>query len=162
MDHPEVKKDLRQAKIIVLRFLKYRLRSEWEIREKLKAKEFSDDVIRATVESFQKISLIDDRLFARGWIRSRLNKPFGITRIRRELTQKKVAADIINDELSQAREDYQETEALRALAQRRMKQYRDLAKPQKQRRLFFYLTRRGFPFESVQKIVKEMTSDDDR
>ncbi len=148
--------NLRKAKETVYRLLKYRPRSEEEIRRKLKLKKFTDDVVEQTVEYFKKYQFIDDRLFARSWVKSRLHKPLGLTRIRFELRTKGVAEDIIKEELDNFFDPETEFESVLSLARRRMTKYKNVEPLKRKRRLFEYLARRGFNSETIQKVLRKL------
>jgi len=150
------KKKVNKARFIVYSLLKYRLRSEREIRNKLKLKKFSEDIIDDTVTYFAQLGLIDDRQFATRWIASRLNKPFGARRIQHELIDKGIERNIVEDEIKHAQESCCEEDIVFDLArQRRMKL--EGVDPQKiKQRLFGYLSRRGFSPEAIYKAINRL------
>jgi len=141
--------ELTRAKQVVFRILKYRPRSKQETIEKLKAKNFSDEIIHETISYFTRIGELNDQRFAVGWVRSRLNKPLGIRRIRTELKHKGIADAIIRHALEEAAEGYKESETVLTLARRRLRQYRNLESTTAKRRLYHYLIRRGFDHHTV-------------
>ncbi len=143
-----------KAKAIVYRFLKFRIRSEQEIITKLKDKAFDNAIIEPVIAFFKKAGLIDDAIFTKAWIVSRLAKPIGVRRIRQELKEKGVADQIVNEQIAKLTSDYDELQAAQKLAQKRMKVYQKLDKTTQQRRLEGYLLRRGFSTETVYKIIK--------
>ena len=96
----EEKKQLFKAKNTVYQLLKYRPRSEKEIYDKLTEKNFSKNIIDNIISYFKDVELINDNLFTRGWISSRLTKPYGLTRIRYELKQKGIKKEIIKQEIA--------------------------------------------------------------
>ena len=146
-----------KAKTAVFRFLKIRLRSEQEIAEKLKIKKFDKNIIKETIRYFKDIELINDRVFAKAWIRSRLNKPFGFGRIKNELKTKGVAEDILQEEFENIKsDDYQESEIVLKAAQRRASVYKNVDPLKLKQRLLGYLTRRGFSSESIYKALKKI------
>lgn len=153
---PPASATLAKAKIVVERLFKFRPRSEFEIRSKLKDKGFGGEVIDQTVFYFQKLGVIDDTVFAKGWIQSRLNKPFGIRRIKEELKLKGVDSEIIATRLDEAKTNYDEIEAVQKTVEKRLKSYRNLNPQQKKQRLFGYLSRRGFSSESIYKTLKQL------
>ena len=144
---------LAESKKAIFRLLKYRPRSENEIRIKLRDKEFSPDIIQQTVEYFKKIGAINDQQFAIGWIRSRLNKPLGAYRIGRELRQKGIDDDMIAATLADASQDYDEDAAVVSLAQKRLKKYKAIDPLAARRRLYGYLARRGFSNGAIMKAL---------
>jgi len=144
---------LRKARDTVFRLLKIRYRSEKEIREKLKRKNFSAPIIEQTIQYFKDLELINDRQFAQKWISSRLGKPFGLNRIRFELKDKGIDADILQQELKEATRNYPETEIATALAKRQAAKYENIAKIKVKQRLYGYLARRGFSSTAINKAL---------
>ena len=150
------KRESARAKQIAYRLFRYRPRSEYEIIEKLKSKDLSEGTIKETVAYLRRIQLLDDRLFARGWISSRLRKPVGLYRIRQELKQKGIDDSIIQEECARAIDSYDEINTLKTLCQRRWKQYKHLPKLKARQRLYAYLMRRGFSADAVYKMIKDI------
>ena len=145
------------AKRSAFHFLKIRDRSEKEIRTQLNKKKFSQETIEQTVQYLKKLELINDRQFARDWIRMRLQKPFGLRRIFFELkTLKGVSEEILKEEMSVGSKEYSPDEALAALVQKRVSKYKNLDEPKRKRRVFEYLIRRGFDLEQVKKVVERL------
>ena len=145
-----------RAREAVYRLLKFRNRSEKEIRERLAKKNFSPDIIETTITYFREMELLDDRQFAREWIRSRLKKPFGTRRIRMELKQKGVGADIIAEEIAATAAEQNEDDVVLDLATERFSRYAHLDKPKRKRRLFEYLARRGFQTGSIVRAIHQL------
>ena len=144
------------ARNAAFRLLKLRPRSEHEIRQKLKQKNFTDDIIEHTIQYLTKIQLLDDRRFTKAWVNSRLARPFGLNRIRQELKIKGRDNTIIQEELSTAKETFTEDETVLELAQRRFKRYRNIERIKAKRRTFEYLVRRGFSGAAISKAVRQL------
>ena len=68
---PQKLRTIKEAKQVVYRLLKIRIRSEKEIREKLTQKEFDQPTVDQTLDFFRQTHFVDDRVFARKWIESR-------------------------------------------------------------------------------------------
>lgn len=147
---------LADAKRIVFRFLKFRPRSEKEVVDKLADKGFTPGTIDPAMEFFRTKKFLDDQMFARGWITSRLKKPFGMTRIRRELKQKGISDEIINQETPLALLEYDEVAAAAELAKHRLAKYKGIDKLKAKRRIYEYLIRRGFGFNTVARVVNQL------
>lgn len=147
---------LANAKTAVFRYLKYRPRSEREIVEKLRGKDFSEEIIQQTVSYFKRIGSLNDAQFACLWTRSRLNKPFGIRRIRMELKYKGVNDELITHALDEATQDYEEHETILRLAKQRLRKYQHVDKRTARRRLYDYLARRGFNSGAIVKALNEI------
>ena len=147
-----------KAKSAVFRLLKIRSRSEQEVKDKLKQKGFDEHVIGQAIRYFKDLELIHDRQFAKGWIASRLNKPFGSHRIRLELKQKGIDDDIIDEELTKALESYSEEEVVLSLLKKRVVKYKNVPPLKLKQRLYNYLARRGFNAEVIYRSLKRYDS----
>ncbi|MDP2941399.1 MAG: regulatory protein RecX [Candidatus Omnitrophota bacterium] len=144
---------LARARDYAFLLLKFRQRSEQEIREKLKRKKFSPEIIRETVIFLKEKAFLDDQIFAREWISSRLKRPLGIRRIRQELKLKGVPDKIIQSEIEQAGQDYREEAVVEAIAQEKAQRLKGLDPQKAKRRIYGYLLRRGFSPDSVSEAV---------
>jgi regulatory protein len=88
-----------------LRFLEARSRSVEEVRRRLADAGYRPEMIAATLERLTAIGLLDDELFARGWIESRDRaRPRGEMALRRELSQRGVGGAEITAALTGRRE----------------------------------------------------------
>lgn len=145
-----------KARRVVERLIKIRLRSEYELTVRLREKRISPLTITKILNHLKRLGLLDDVLFARAWIASRMNKPFGLRRIRWELNLKGVSEDIIEQEIVRAAGDYDEQEAVSKIVKRRLRQYEGIPKVKMKHRLFGYLSRRGFSSHSIYKTLREI------
>ncbi|MBU4333274.1 MAG: recombination regulator RecX, partial [Candidatus Omnitrophica bacterium] len=150
-----------KAKNIVYQLLNFRERSEKEIRDKLNTKGISGNIIGNCINYFKDLDLINDRQFAKKWINYRLNKPFGISRIRMELKQKGVKSDILEEELAHSQDNFDELSIVIELAQRRLEKYKNIDDQKARQRLYGYLTRRGFSGNSIRKTLTELFKNHD-
>ena len=149
-----VKDTFEQAKGYISRLLKIRFRSEKEVRDKSRQKGFSEPTVDEAVGYFKAIGLVDDRQFTRKWIASRLNKPFGIHRIRFELKEKGITPDLIKEELEQAMSEYSEIDVVARLAKHQALKHRDIPREKVKQRVYGYLLRRGFNPAIVMKAIQ--------
>ncbi len=149
----EDKGDIAKAKSAALRLVKFRARSEKEIRDKLTSKSFDPAVIDQVITSLKESRIIDDDLFARLWVESRIKKPLGIGRLRQELRRKGIEGAIIEKVLERARENYDEDAVIRGIIGRRSRQMADLPADKAKARLFGYLVRRGYPKDRVMEAI---------
>ena len=113
-----VKDTFEQAKGYIFLLLKIRFRSERKSVISRARRGFSEPTVDEAVGYFKAIGLVDDRQFTRKWIASRLNKPFGIHRIRFELKEKGITPELMKEELEQAMTDYSEADVVANLAKR--------------------------------------------
>ncbi len=149
--------DYKKAITAAQRLLKVRIRSEAELKERLKRKGFDEDVIVRVVSYFKDIGIIDDRKFARLWIEWRLAKPFGRARIKRELQQKGIDEFIIEDELSAAMQgSYNENDVVARLVKKQINRYKRFPIEKIKQRLYGYLLRRGFGSCAIGKVLNKI------
>lgn len=145
-----------KARAYAFLLLKFRLRSENELRARLKQKGFSAELAESTVNFLKDKEFIDDRVFARGWVSSRLKRPLGLRKIRQELVQKGLAKEVIQEALAQANEDYPESQIVSQLAKQRFSKLKSIAPLKAKARVYGYLMRRGFAPDIIQEAMKEL------
>lgn len=148
--------DFLKAKKFSFRLLKVRGRSENEIRERLRQKEFSGPIIEQTLQYLHQMRLVDDRQFAKEWISTRGERSFGLRRIASELKQKGVADEIISEELERLRDSRPEEKIICALAKEQMKRCQDIDKERARQRVFQYLAHRGFNPEIIEETLRKL------
>ena len=151
----EDKNALDKARKIINHLLKIRLRSENEVRQRLKQKNVSPEIIETTMDEFKKIDLINDRYFARMWINDRLAKPLGAVRIAYELKTKGVSEEIYKEELEEILSVFDEESIALKLAEKRAQLYKKIDRLKRRHRLYGFLSRRGFHQKIIQKIIQK-------
>ena len=156
MNNTNNEEGIRKAKIIVYQLLKFRMRSEQELRDKLRLKNLPTPIAEQTICYFKELELIDDAVFARQWTYSRMKKPFGLGRIRLELQKKGIDAAIIDKVLTEAGHQYDELAVVTPLAQHRASAYSNVSPDKIRQRVYGYLLRRGFSTSSVIKALKSI------
>jgi len=135
--------------------LKFRLRSEKELLQRLRQKGFSEELCHDTVNFLKDREFIDDRIFAKGWVSSRLRRPFGLRRIRQELVQKGLDKEIIEETFVQAKEDYDEAGIVRKLAGQRFSKLKGIEPLKAKQRVYAYLMRRGFSPDLIGDVLNK-------
>lgn len=143
-----------KSKDKALRFLSYRQRSHKEIEDKLKKEGFSQQIINRTIEFLKSYNLIDDLTFAKNFMtdKSNINK-YGPERIKYELYMKGIPEDIINKVMDEYDDEY--SVALE-LAKKKIKSYKDDDRNAIYRKLGGFLQRKGFSYECISKILREL------
>jgi regulatory protein len=127
-------------------YLSYRPRSEAEIRQWLHRRSFTNEVAEKAIAKLREQNLIDDFGFAQFWTHNRLSfKPKSKRLIKKELRDKKVAAEIIE----QVTNDIDDEEIAYKLGSSRMPSLAYLDYPDFYRRLSGYLAYRGFSYRVI-------------
>lgn len=131
-----------------------RIRSEWELLDYLKRKEYEEPVRAEVVNRLRDRGYVNDEDFARRWVDNRrLLKSISKRRLGLELRQKRVADDIIKSVLEADETD--ETEVLRELIAKKQKQ----TKYQDNSKLMQYLVRQGFQYGQIKSAMDESKAD---
>jgi regulatory protein len=152
------KEGLLSARNTALRYLSYRPRTEREIRDKLREKEFADDEIARVLADLKNAGLVNDAEFAKMFIRNALTrKPVG----RALLKQKMFLLGLTRENIDPALAEFEAETDVTAIAIEAGRTYlrkapvpRSREQRQKIRnRLSGFLIRRGFAWDVVRKAV---------
>ena len=124
-----------------------RLRSEREIRDYARRKQWASDNTQRVIDRLRDRGYLNDRVFAESFARARQNAGrYSRRRIEMDLRKKGVSQTIIQEVLHEEVSDY---DALRKLVAKRAKRYDDEAK------LKAYLLRAGFNYDDINRALAE-------
>ncbi|MCL2735523.1 MAG: recombination regulator RecX [Propionibacteriaceae bacterium] len=150
--------DLDHARQIALRRLTVRARSSWELRQDLVRNRVVDDVADQIVARFLEVGLLDDADFAREWVvQRRGSKSLSRARLSRELAQKGIPPQIIDQALEEAGDS--ETEVALEWARRRARSMAGKDRQTLIRRLSAQVERRGFSPAVVRHVVLQVVDE---
>lgn len=150
-----------RAKNNAYMLLRSRPRSELEITTRLRLKGYGDEVVAGVVADLKRTGDIDDEKFARFWIESRMHSnPVGDVVLRHELKQKGVADPIIEATLEEKAANYDEYGVAFSMADERFERLKKLDRRKATKRLYDFLLRRGFKFDTVQKVIEKIINED--
>jgi len=154
------------ARRVALRFLATRPRTEKEIRSKLESKEFGEEEIRKTLADLAAAHLVDDLEFTRAFLRdARTLRPAGAIQIKRKLLLLGVARETIEQVVREDLPPETEAEAARALAEKFLRRSRGSGRPEppekRRARLAAFLGRKGYSWDIIQRILKDLTRTDE-
>jgi len=137
--------------------LRARPRSEVELRQRLKMKGYKKPVIDTVVEDLRRLGYVDDAKFAKLWVESRMHlNPVGDVILRQELKVKGVADSLIEDALAAKAEAYNESEIAKSMAIERFERFKKMDRRKALKRVYDFLLRRGFSYETVRSVVEEL------
>lgn len=137
-----------KAYMRALDFLSRRMRSEWELRDYLRRKDYDSPTVDIILNKLSEYNYIDDKKFAAAWVENRrLLKPTSLRRLRQELTQKHVSREIVNEVLAEDLGD--EQGALKQMIEKKQakSRYKD------QQKLIAYLLRQGFNYSDIKQVL---------
>ncbi len=134
---------------LTLAYIARRMRSEGELRDYFRRKEYDEGLVNQLLERLKKSKWIDDVDFAERWVENRRQlKQSSTKKIRLELRQKHVASDIIDNVLGHQEED--EHKALKLLIEKKRRQSRY----QDNEKLMAYLARQGFAYGDIKTALQ--------
>lgn len=147
--------EARRAMNATLNFLSYRQRSEQEIRHKLREKGYEENYIERSISFCKNQNYIDDESFAINFVKDKINlNKLGTHRIKKELMTKGIDEDIIESVLVEDEND--EYERALQIATKKYSTYKDDDRNKIYRKLGGFLQRKGYSFDIVNKILKEL------
>jgi len=147
----EIADGVERAKERALSYLTHRPRSKAEVRQYLKERDFSEAVADEVITRLERVGLVDDVDFARFWIENRVKfRPRGRRMLRYELYQKGIADEIIEDALT----DYDETAAIKRVAEKHARRLQHCDPETFRRRLYGRLARRGFDYALIRDVIE--------
>ncbi|MFD8708271.1 recombination regulator RecX [Kitasatospora sp. NPDC059648] len=143
-----------RARGICLRLLTGAAKSRKQLADALRKREIPEDVAEEVLTRLEEVGLIDDAAFAAAWVESR-HAVRGLSRraLAQELRTKGVAADLVEQAVAQLDHD-DETDAARALVERKLRSTRGLDPQVRTRRLVGMLARRGYSEGLAFRVVR--------
>ena len=150
--------DLDKAKDAAYRFLTSRVRSEFEVRRKLKEKGFHNDTIALAIERLKELRLLDDGDFALCMTKDLVNlKGCGRYYIQRKLKEKGIGPETTEAAMESVFAEVDELEVAEKLALRKIRISID--DPKERARIGRFLQGRGFSWDIINEVFKGL---DDR
>lgn len=147
-------KRLRSAKNNAYALLRSRPRSESEMRMRLRLKRYAPAAIDTVISELKRLGQIDDAKFARYWVESRMHSnPAGDVVLRGELKEKGLGEAIIDEVLAEKAKVYDEYSVALSMAEERFSRFAKLDKRKALKRLYDFLYRRGFAYDTVQRVI---------
>ncbi|MFH1397883.1 MAG: regulatory protein RecX [Candidatus Omnitrophota bacterium] len=146
---------LEKAKRYAFFLLKFRLRSEKEIYQRLKKKDFSQENIQKVITFLKSKDFINDIFFAKAWVDSRVKKPIGCRRLKTELKIKGIKEDIINEQIERVKKDYPQDKIALELAKTKLSKLRSIEPQKALARVYGFLIRRGFSPDVVIDVLNK-------
>ena len=150
--------EIEKAKRIAFRFISYRMRSCWEVEEKLKKKGFLQNTIKTVITDLKRINYLNDVEFARAFVEARLtHNPKGKFLLKGELQKKGVDKKIAEEVIEEKMSSEEEKRIARKLAERVWEKKKNLQKIKRKAQTYHYLARRGFSSSLIEKIIEEIS-----
>ncbi len=145
--------ELRNAQNYALTLLDYRERSQWEIKERMRQKRYTPEIIQQVIDYLKEHNFLNDRRFSEEWINSGIKKGFARKRICYELGRKGIPEDLIQEAVGKSFSKIDETEIALRLVQKR---YKTLKNKRDFQRISGFLRRRGHSFSIINRVIEQL------
>lgn len=133
--------------------------STYEIRQKLRRKQFEPKAIDTTLRRFSRNGLLDDNRFAANLARRTLEqKPAGHMFIKAVLLRKGIPGEIAERVVGQLLADKDETDLARKALERKWRQWREIDVETARKRAYNYLSRRGIGYQAARTAFDELSA----
>ncbi len=157
---------LEAAREKALKFLGYAARSETEIVRRLRKDDFPDTVIEAVLADFRARGWVDDAEFAKRWVEDRADrKLYGKSRLARELSQRGLKREDVDAALANTEDEAEIERARGALKSKTRSLISDSGhielSPAEKQKLSGFLQRRGFAFNIITKVLKQLVENEE-
>lgn len=149
----------RTVRECALALLEFRDRTEQELRQKLKEREYSAEEIDETVLFLKEYRYLDDEAYAGRYIRSCAARK-SRRQIRAELERKGVSREVIDLQLQE--EEVDEDSQIRKLLVKKGYEPGKRMEPAEYRRIMAALGRRGFSGEAIRRVVESMRDEQEK
>ena len=139
-------------------YLSYKPRTETEVRRRLGQKGFDDAVVDQVIDRLFELNYLDDAAYAVEYARGRFESGgYGPRRVRHDLRRRGVARRHIEDAVAEVFDRDEALDTAREQAHKRLRRLQREEDPRRRRKkLFDFLVRRGFTYETARRVVDEV------
>ena len=143
---------------LVLRFLSFRPRSEKEVMDYLKKKKVDLSIVQKIIGKLKEHRFINDEEFTRIWVQQRTKiKPRALRVIKRELIEKGIEKEKIEELLTSCENEIpSDFQKAFALAQKRVRKFKNLDKNKFFEKMGRFLASKGFNYDIIKDVIKQL------
>lgn len=153
--------EVRKAFNKALDFLSYRMRSENEVRQKLKEKEYGSAVIDEAIEKLYKLNFLDDRAFSEALMLTQIRtSKKGPKAIQQDMQKKGIDKQMQKDVLDSYSEEEQ-VELAKELAEKIADKEKMKTPRQIQQKISDSLMRKGYSYSVIKLAVADLELEKD-
>ena len=150
------KEEAKQARLYASKLIGYRPRCESEVRRKMTEKGYEESVIDDTVAYLKEYNFLNDTEFTRYYIESKLDKKFGLNRIKYGLSSMGISRTIIDEVIAEYHDQVDEYTTALSLAEKRLSTLQDDDYRKKYNKLAGFLSRKGYSSDVVYSVLREL------
>jgi len=152
-----------EAKRIALAYLNHRARSEKEIRQRLQKEDIPEAIVLRVIEFLKEQKFIDDEAWSKAFVNDKLvRKPVSSKQLAFGLKQKGVPKEVIEETIANLNAEQGDMErAIQSAEKRWPRILRSESDPKKQKqKLYTFLASRGFEYEVIEKVIRQIMNDE--
>jgi SOS response regulatory protein OraA/RecX len=154
----EAEKEVQRIREAAFRLLAIRAHSAGELKTRLTQKKFPAEQIELVIADLQEKGYQSDEEFARLFTREKwTSSGWGPGRVRQALAQKGVAPPVCDQILEEVYGDVDLIEGLLPLARKRWRTTDGLDNNTRRRRLAGFLQRRGYNWDTIQRVITKIS-----
>lgn len=143
-----------KVKQVAYKYANYKPRTEQQIIQKLKQKEFNDTEISIAIRFLKEFNLIDDDKYAENFLNELIKrKPSGKKVIKAELRKKGIDSDLADMTLDNYFPIDEVNDMAIQAAEKKMRIIRHKPEEKQKQSLINFLQRRGFTWETIKSIL---------
>ncbi|MCE5195424.1 MAG: recombination regulator RecX [Nitrospiraceae bacterium] len=136
------------------RLLSYRGRSEKELEDRFREKDFPEEIIQSAITHLKEKGFINDKILAFSLKRTAEDiKLLGRQGIRLFLKSRGLGAEIIKDVTSD--NDPDELKRAKKLVDRKTRTMRNYSDEEIKKKIWRFLARKGYSFDTIKKVLNE-------
>ena len=149
--------DIERAKSRAINYISGKLKTKYEVRLKLKENGFAEDVIDEVLDILEKEEYLNDKVYCEIFIedKKKLNG-YGKNKIKSLLIQKGISKNIFEDFLNEFEYDEEFDNALKMGIKKLELLSNEEDNFKKKQKIINYLTYRGFGFDVINDVLKEI------
>ncbi|EDP23251.1 regulatory protein RecX [Parvimonas micra] len=149
--------DIERAKSRAINYISGKLKTKYEVRLKLKENGFAEDVIDEVLDILEKEEYLNDKVYCEIFIedKKKLNG-YGKNKIKSLLIQKGISKNIFEDFLNEFEYDEEFDNALKMGIKKLKLLSNEEDNFKKKQKIINYLTYRGFGFDVINDVLKEI------
>jgi regulatory protein len=144
-----------------LNLLTFRARSARELRRRLVQKGVTADRADRVITKLREMGLIDDADFARQLTRSKMSAGASRRRVHQELFKRGVPREVADEAVEQVvtEDGLSDADSIERIARKKWRSLAAMDEVTRRRRLFAFLSRRGFDSDDVSRVVRQLAGE---
>lgn len=143
---------LKQAKLKALRLLTDMDRTETQLRQKLRLKDYPEEIVEATIAYVKSFGYVNDANYAKRFVETKKESK-SCYEISGALSQRGIERALIEQAIEECYSQEDEERAIMLLAKKKRFSFQESTEIDK-KKFCNYLLRKGFHYEAIRKVIE--------